>query len=142
MDINNKIITVAAKVKAPVEKVWELWTTPEHIKNWNKANEDWKTTKAENDMRPGRKFMSRMEANDGSMGFDFGGTYDELNAKKLISYTLDDGRKVEINFSSEGNSTKIMESFEAENTNPLEMQQAGWQAILNQFTKYAESKSS
>ncbi len=141
MDKNNKIITVNASVEAPVDKVWELWTTPEHIKNWNRATDDWHTTRAENDLRPGGKFVSRMEAKDGSMGFDFGGTYDAIDAKKLISYTLDDGRKVEINFSSEGNKTEIMESFEAENTNPVEMQQAGWQAILNQFKKYAESKS-
>ncbi len=139
MDVKSKIITVATSVKAPIEKVWELWTTPEHIKNWNKANDDWHTPKAENDLRPGGKFVSRMEAKDGSMGFDFGGTYEEIKAKKLISYTLEDGRKVEIIFSPEGDTTKVTESFEAESTNPIEMQRDGWQAILDNFKIYAES---
>jgi len=139
METKNKLITVETSVKAPEEKVWELWTTPEHIKNWNKANDEWHTRKAENDLRPGGKFVSRMEAKDGSMGFDFGGTYDKVDAKKLISYTLDDGRKVEINFSSTGKHTKITETFEPENTNPVEMQREGWQAILDNFKKYAES---
>ena len=141
MNATNKIIIVEATVKAPAEKVWELWTTPEHIKNWNKANDDWLTISAENDLRPGGKFVSRMEAKDGSMGFDFGGTYDEVKAHRLISYTLDDGRKVEIIFSTEGDTTKITERFEAENTNSAEMQKGGWQAILDNFKKYAESKS-
>lgn len=141
MNAKNDIITVETSVKAPVEKIWELWTMPEHIKNWNKANDDWQTTNAENDLRPGGRFVSRMEAKDGSMGFDFGGTYDNIDAKKLISYTLDDGRKVEINFAYEGDTTKITETFEAENTNPIAMQEGGWQSILDNFKKYAESKS-
>ncbi|WP_373517379.1 SRPBCC family protein [Pricia sp.] len=140
MHTKNKVITVETTVKAPVEKVWERWTMPEHIKNWNKATEDWHTPKAENDLRPGGRFVSRMEAKDGSVGFDFGGTYDVIDANKLISYTLDDGRKVEITFSSAGDTTKITESFEAENTNPIEMQKGGWQAILDNFKKNAESK--
>ncbi len=139
METKNKLITVETNVEAPITKVWELWTTPEHIKNWNKANDDWHTPKAENDLRAGGKFVSRMEAKDGSMGFDFGGTYDEVKAKQLIGYTLDDGRKVEITFSSEGNQTRITENFEPENTNPIEMQEEGWQAILDNFKKYAES---
>lgn len=141
MAIKKNSITIKTSVEAPVEKVWEFWTTPEHIKNWNKATDDWQTTKAENDLRPGGKFVSRMEAKDGSMGFDFGGTYDVVDTNTLIFYTLDDGRKVEIIFSSEGATTKIIETFEAENTNPIEMQQGGWQAILNNFKKYAESKN-
>ena len=141
MDAISKIITVETSVKVPIAKVWELWTTPEHIKNWNKANDDWQTTNAENDLRPGGRFVSRMEAKDGIMGFDFGGTYDKVDAKKLIAYTLDDGRKVEITFASEGDSTKITETFEAENTNPIDMQQGGWQAILNSFKKYVETKN-
>lgn len=140
MDVKNTLITVETSVEAPVEKVWELWTTPEHIKNWNKATEDWHTPKTENDLRPGGSFVSRMEAKDGSMGFDFGGTYDEVKTNELISYTLDDGRKVEIVFSSDGDMTKIIENFEAENTNPVEIQRGGWQAILDHFKKYAESK--
>ncbi|MDT7829389.1 SRPBCC family protein [Pricia sp. S334] len=141
METKDKLITVEATVKAPVVKVWELWTTPEHIKNWNRASDEWHTTKAENDLRAGGKFVSRMEAKDGSMGFDFGGTYDEVRAKEGITYTLDDGRKVEIVFSSEGNKTNITETFEPENTNPAEMQREGWQAILDNFKKYAESKN-
>ncbi|MGB6152147.1 MAG: SRPBCC family protein [Pricia sp.] len=140
MNATNKSITVKTDVKAPVAKVWELWTVPEHIKNGNKASDDWQTTHAENDLRAGGKFTSRMEAKDGSMGFDFGGTYDEVDAMKLISYTLDDGRKVEITFATEGDTTKITETFEAENTNSIAMQQGGWQAILNSFKKYAESQ--
>ncbi len=141
MEVENPLVTVKTTVEAPVKKVWELWTTPEHIKNWNKANEDWHTPRAENDLRAGGKFVSRMEAKDGSMGFDFGGTYHEIKAKELISYTLDDGRKVDIIFSSEGEQTKITETFEAENTNPVEMQREGWQAILDHFKKYAESRN-
>lgn len=141
MAIKNNSVTIKTSIEAPVEKVWEFWTTPEHIKNWNKATDDWETTKAENDLRPGGKFVSRMEAKDGSMAFDFGGTYDMVDTNTLISYTLDDGRKVKIIFSSEGDITKLMESFEAENTNPIEMQQEGWQAILDNFKKYTESKN-
>lgn len=141
MNTKKKNITVETSLEAPAEKVWELWTTPEHIKNWNKATDDWETTKVENDLRPGGRFVSRMEAKDGSMGFDFGGTYDRVDTNTLISYTLDDGRKVKIIFSSEGDTTKLMESFEAENTNPIEMQQEGWQAILDNFKKYTESKN-
>ena len=124
-----------------MEKVWEFWSTPEHIKKWNQANDDWHTTKAENDLKVGGKFSSRMESKDGSKGFDFGGTYDEVKILGLISYSLEDGRKVEITFSSEGNTTKVTETFEPENTNPVEMQKSGWQAILDSFKKYAESKS-
>ena len=141
MEVENPLVTVKTTVEAPVKKVWELWTTPEHIKNWNRANEEWHTPKAENDLRAGGKFVSRMEAKDGSMGFDFGGIYHEIKAKELISYTLEDGRKVDIIFSSEGKHTKITEIFEAENTNPVEMQREGWQAILDHFKKYAESKN-
>ena len=140
METKHKIITIKTKVKADIALVWELWTTPEHIKKWNRANDDWQTTNAENDLRAGGKFRSRMEAKDGSMGFDFVGTYDKVVAKRDIYYTLDDGRKVEITFTPKGHSTKIVEIFEAENTNPIDMQQAGWQAILDNFKTYAESE--
>lgn len=140
-NMGNKIIEVKTAVNVPVKKVWELWTTPEHIKNWNRANEQWHTPMAENDLRPGGKFVSRMEAKDGSMSFDFGGTYDKIDSRKLIVYSLEDGRKVEINFESEGDSTNIKKTFEAEKTNPVEMQQSGWQAILDNFKKYAEAKT-
>ncbi len=133
------IITVENTVNAPVEKVWECWTKPEHITQWNNASDDWHTPRAENDLRTGGKFVSRMEAKDGSMGFDFGGVYDSVINNDYIGYTMDDGRKVKITFSSDGNKTKVEESFEAENENSIEMQQGGWQAILDNFKKYTEA---
>lgn len=132
-------IMVEAIVHSPVEKVWTYWTEPEHIKQWNNASDDWHTPRAENDLRAGGKFVTRMEAKDGSFGFDFGGVYDEVNEFESISYTLGDDRKVNISFIRQEDSTKIIESFEAEETNAVEMQQAGWQAILDNFKKYAES---
>ncbi|HRH11254.1 MAG TPA: SRPBCC family protein [Bacteroidia bacterium] len=132
-------ITVETSVKTPIEKVWNVWTTPEHIMQWNNASPDWHTPKAENDLRKGGKFLSKMEAKDGSFGFEFWGIYDEIDHLALISYTMGDGRKAEVSFSAEGNQTKITETFEAESENPIEMQKAGWQAILDNFKKYAES---
>lgn len=139
MKTENTIITVEATVNAPVEKVWNFWGDPEHIKKWNSASEDWHTPKAENDLRTGGKFSSRMEAKDGSFGFDFGGVYDEVKKHELIAYTLGDGRKVKVLFRQNGAATQVTETFEAENTNPVEMQKGGWQAILNNFKKYTES---
>lgn len=132
-------ITVKSTVKAPVEKVWEYWNGPEHIVKWNQASPDWYCPSAENDLRPGGKLQSRMEAKDGSFGFDFWATYDTVKPNELIEYTLGDGRKVSIRFTSSGNETRIEETFEAESENPVEMQQAGWQSILDSFTKYAEA---
>lgn len=132
-------ITVEAIVHAPVESVWEFWTEPKHIMQWNKASDDWHTPHAENDLRVGGAFVSRMEAKDGSFGFEFGGVYDEVNTNESIAYTLGDGRKVKITFVRQDNDTRVIESFEAEGTNPVEMQQAGWQAILDNFKRYAES---
>ena len=131
-------ITIKSTVNAPVEKVWKYWTEPEHIKKWNSASEDWHTTFAENDLRVGGKFLSRMEAKDGSFGFDFSGVYDEVKLYEVIAYTLDDGRKVKIIFVGEEKKTEITEVFEAESTNSIEMQQGGWQAILDNFKKYTE----
>lgn len=135
------MITVETTVDAPAEKVWEYWTKPEHITKWSYASDDWHTPFAENDLRKGGKFSSRMEAKDGSLGFDFGGVYDEVKTNELIAYTLGDGRKVEVIFSPAGNKTKVVETFEAETENPVEMQKGGWQAIMDNFKKYAESKS-
>ncbi|RNB78569.1 SRPBCC family protein [Brevibacillus panacihumi] len=132
-------ITVETVVHSPVEKVWEYWTEPEHIKQWNNASDDWHTPYAENDLKVGGKFVSRMEAKDGSFGFDFSGVYDEVSVNESIAYTIGDGRKVKIVFIRQENDTRIIESFEAEETNTIEMQQAGWQAILDNFKKYAES---
>ena len=134
----STIVTVENTINAPVEKVWEFWSKPEHITKWCTATEEWHTPRAENDLRTGGKFSSRMEAKDGSMGFDFGGVYDDVQTNELISYTMGDGRKVKITFSTNGNTTKVVESFEAENTNPVELQRGGWQAILDNFKKHIE----
>ncbi|XID94559.1 SRPBCC family protein [Paenibacillaceae bacterium WGS1546] len=136
---NPATITVEAIVYSPVESVWEYWTDPKHITQWNSASEDWHTPYAENDLQVGGKFVSRMEAKDGSVGFDFNGVYDEVKMKERLVYTIADGRKVKIDFLPQDNGTKIVESFEAEETHPIEMQQAGWQAILDNFKKYAEA---
>lgn len=132
-------ITVSANVNAPVEKVWALWTKPEHIVNWNNAIAEWHTPKAENDLREGGRFNFRMEARDGSMGFDFNGEYTKVIPNQEIEYRLADGRKVTVLFTAEGNATEIKESFEAEDMNPEELQRSGWQAILDNFKQYAES---
>jgi uncharacterized protein YndB with AHSA1/START domain len=132
-------ITVENTVNAPVEKVWQFFTSPEHITKWNFASDDWQCPYAENDLRAGGKFLSRMEAKDGSFGFDFGGVYDEVIPNKVINYSIGDGRKVNILFSAAGGETKIITTFDAESVNPVEMQRGGWQAILNNFKKYTES---
>jgi len=132
-------ITVENTVNAPVEKVWQFFTSPEHITKWNFASDDWECPYAENDLRAGGKFLSRMEAKDGSFGFDFGGVYDEVIPNKVINYSIGDGRKVNILFSAAGGETKIITTFDAESVNPVEMQRGGWQAILNNFKKYTES---
>jgi uncharacterized protein YndB with AHSA1/START domain len=133
-------ITVEVTVNAPIEKVWKLWNEPNHITQWAFASPEWHAPRAENDLRPGGAFSSRMEAKDGSMGFDFAGVYDEVRRNEYISYTLGDGRKVEITFTSQGGQTRVVETFEAENTNPVDMQKAGWQAIMDNFKTYAESQ--
>jgi len=131
-------ITIQTTVNAPIALIWESWTKPEHITKWCSASEDWHTPKAENDLRAGGRFSSRMEAKDGSMGFDFGGTYDAVRENEYIAYTMDDARKVSITFSTSGGQTAITETFEAENQNPVEMQRAGWQSILDNFRRYTE----
>jgi uncharacterized protein YndB with AHSA1/START domain len=130
-------IEVTAIVDADPGTTWMLWTTPEHIMNWNSASPEWHTPKAENDLREGGQFSYRMEAKDGSFGFDFGGTYDLVNAPAQLAYTLGDGRKVEISFTANGTGTEIVQVFEAEEVNETELQRAGWQAILNNFKEYA-----
>lgn len=135
-------ITVQALINAPVEKVWEFWTAPQHITKWNNASDDWHTPHAENDLRTGGKFSARMEAKDGSFGFDFGGVYDAVEENKLIAYTMDDGRKVEVKFTSNNdNETKIVETFDPESENSLELQRSGWQSILDNFKKYVEASN-
>lgn len=139
MTTEKTSITVAATVNAPVEKVWTMYTEPAHIIQWNSASDDWHTTRAENDLQAGGKFVSRMEAKDGSFGFDFGGVYDAVTTNELIAYTMGDGRKANVSFIPEGSSTKLVVVFEAETQNSIELQQGGWQAILNSFKKYTES---
>lgn len=139
MESNNTKITIEASVKAPVEKVWKMWSNPEDIKKWNSASDDWHTPHAENDLRTGGKFSSRMEAKDGSFGFDFGGVYDEVKDHETIAYTMADDRKVKITFKANGGETHIVQTFDAESQNPVEMQRDGWQAILDNFKKYAEA---
>ena len=139
MEIKMKI-TVEVVVKATRDVVWKLWTTPEDIIRWNNASGDWHTPSAKTDLRPGGEFLYRMEAKDGSVGFDFGGIFDNVKPKEYIAYTIGDGRKVEIRFTSIGTDTKVVETFEAESQNPIEMQRDGWQAILNNFKKYAETR--
>jgi uncharacterized protein YndB with AHSA1/START domain len=141
METTNKTtITVEATVKAPVEKVWKYWTEPKHITQWCQASDDWHAPHAESDLRKDGKFKTTMAAKDGSMSFDFEGVYQTVQENKVLEYTIADGRKVSVTFSAKGNETKIVESFEAENTHPLEMQRGGWQAILDNFKKYTESK--
>lgn len=136
--VSKTIITVATIVNASVEKVWKLWITPSDITKWNSPSDDWHTPFAENDVRQGGRFVSHMAARDGSMSFDFGGTYDHVKPYELITYTIDDGRKVDVTFVDQGNQTRVVEAFEAESINPIEVQQGGWQAILDNFKKYAE----
>lgn len=132
------VILIHTTLKVPLEKVWKYWTTPEYIVKWNYASEDWHTPWVENDLHEGGKFNYRMEAKDGSMGFDFAGVYNAIILNKHIECTLGDGRKVKITFSAKKDKTEITESFETENTNSIELQRNGWQAILNNFKKYAE----
>lgn len=136
---NKQKITIETTVNAPVEKVWQYWSAPEHITKWNNASPDWHSPRSENDLRTGGKFSTRMEAKDGSMGFDFGGVYDDVRTNELIAFTMGDGRTVSVKFAGEGDQTKIVETFEAEETNPIEMQRGGWQAILDNFKNYTES---
>lgn len=135
-------ITIEATVHAPVEEVWKHWNQPEHITKWCHASDDWHAPHAENDLRVGGQFTTRMEAKDGSFGFDFGGVYDEVRTNEFISYTIGDGRKVAITFISQGNDTKVIETFDAEETNSVDMQRAGWQSILDNFKKYSEASKS
>jgi uncharacterized protein YndB with AHSA1/START domain len=131
-------ITVEATVNASIEKVWNYWTEPKHIMNWNNASPDWHTPAAENDARTGGKFKSTMAARDGSMSFDFEGVYDKVVKQESIAYSLGDGRKVSITFVKEGNAVRVIETFDPEGQNPIEMQRGGWQAIMDNFKKYTE----
>ncbi len=130
-------ITVEAKVNAPVATVWRAYTTPADIKQWNTASDDWHTTKSSVDLRVGGTFSSRMEAKDGSFGFDFAGTYTNIVPNELIEYKFGD-RKGTVQFVTNANSVLIRVTFDAETENPIELQRQGWQAILNNFAKFVE----
>lgn len=132
-------ITVQNIVNVPIEKVWKYWNEPEHITKWYQASDDWHAPEAENDLRTGGKFRTKMAARDGSMAFDFEGVYKDVIEHKLIEYDMADGRNVKITFEKQGDSTKITEVFETESTNTIEMQKNGWQAIIDNFKKYVES---
>lgn len=129
-------ITVETFVPVPMDLVWKCWTGPEHITQWANASDDWHAPVAQNDLRVGGAFNTRMEAKDGSKGFNFEGTYTAVEINKRIDYTMLDGRKVEIQFMEENNGCKIVQTFDSEDENFIEMQKDGWQSILNNFKQY------
>ena len=131
-------ITIETIISADTKKVWDYYSAPKHITKWNFASDDWHCPNAENDLKVGGKFKSRMEAKDGSFGFDFEGVYDEVVDHKKIAYTMPDSRQVITNFENLGDKTKVTTIFDAENENPVEMQRDGWQSILDNFKKYVE----
>jgi uncharacterized protein YndB with AHSA1/START domain len=135
------MITVETTVNAPIETVWERWNNPEHITKWAFASDDWESLGAENDLRTGGRFKTNMSAKDKSASFDLTGTYTNVKEYEVIEYTMDgdDQRKVITKFETVPEGTKITQSFDPENENPEDFQKAGWQSILNNFKKYAES---
>ncbi len=132
-------ITIETSINAPIDTVWNCWTQPDCIMQWNAASDDWHTPSATNDLREGGSFTSRMEAKDGSVGFDFGGTYTKVIEHKEIAYTMSDGRKVSIAFDGHGHHTHVTETFDPESENPIDMQRDGWQSILDNFKDHVES---
>ncbi len=137
---NNKI-TIKATILSDIKNVWEFYTLPEHITNWNFAIDSWHCPYASNDLRNGGKYVARMEAKDGSFGFDFEAVYDEVIENKRIVYTMSDNRQAIVDFNPDNNQTEVVIIFEAEQENSLDMQRDGWQAILNNFKIYVENNS-
>ena len=135
----SEAIAIEAIVDRKRSDVWLRWTEPEHITQWNFASDDWACPRAENDLRVGGRLCFRMEAKDGSFGFDFEATYDEVVRDAKLAFTLTDGRRVETSFADMGGRTRIATVFDAEKENSIELQRMGWQAILDNFKKYAES---
>ena len=133
-------ITVETTVAVSPELAWAYWTEPRHITQWNQASDDWHTPSAEQDLRVGGRFSSRMESRDGKFGFDFGGIYDAVEPYRLIAYTIDDGRKVSVLFDTVRSGTQITETFEAEAENSVDLQRTGWQAILDSYKRYVEKQ--
>ena len=136
--MTKQSITIAATIIAPVERVWECWTGPEHVTGWNFASDDWHCPSARNDVRVGGVCSNRMEAKDGSFGFDMEYVYTAVEPLKTLGYELLDGRKVLTTFDSDGDTTRVTTVFEPEAENPADMQRDGWQAILNNFKAYTE----
>ncbi len=132
-------ISVEALVKSDINAVWRAWTTPKDINQWNAASDDWHNPRSENDLRVGGRFCYRMEARDGSMGFDFEGTYTKVDANRLIEYQMDDGRSVSIGFKSQKDGVRVVETFDAEDENSAEQQRQGWQSILDNFARHVEA---
>jgi uncharacterized protein YndB with AHSA1/START domain len=133
-------ITVETSIRARVNKVWDAWNDPVDIKQWNTAQDDWHTTRSSVDLRESGKFLSRMEAKDGSEGFDFEGTYTRIEPHKTIEYRISDGREVEVEFIERAGDVLVRETFDTETENPPELQRNGWQAILDSFRRYVEAK--
>jgi uncharacterized protein YndB with AHSA1/START domain len=131
-------ITVETTISKPIEKVWECWTKPEHITHWNHASDDWHCPAAENDLRENGKFCYTMASKDGKMSFGFEGIFTLIKKPEAIHYLLGDGRTVQITFTESDNTTKVVETFDAEQMISVELQQAGWQAILDNFKQYSE----
>ena len=132
------MITVNATIQAPITKVWDYWTKPEHVKNWNFAASDWHCPEATNNLEVGGEFHYTMSAKDNSFSFDFWGTYQEIIDQKYLSILIGDGRQMKVSFESTSEDTKVIAEFEPEKVNPEEMQRAGWQMILDNFKKYVE----
>jgi uncharacterized protein YndB with AHSA1/START domain len=131
-------VSVETIVKAPVARVWSAYTTPDDIKQWNAASADWHTTRASVDLRVGGEFISRMEAKDGSFGFDFAGTYTKIVPNELIEYSFGD-RAAAVEFVTDAKSVTVRVTFDAESENPVDQQRQGWQAILNNFGRHVEA---
>lgn len=134
-------IIVTTTIAAPIAEVWQAYTSPDDIKAWNAASADWHTTYAEVDLRVGGKFCSRMEAKDGSFGFDFAGEYTKLIPHQLIEYVFDE-RNVSVSFVEGSDGILVTVSFDPESIHPEEQQREGWQAILNNFAKYVSERQS
>lgn len=134
-------ITVETLVKADPTAVWAAWNTPDDIQAWNAASDDWHTPTSSVDLRVGGRFTARMEARDGSMGFDFGGTYTRVEAPRLLEFRMDDGRMVLVQFDASPAGVHVVETFDAETENPAELQRQGWQAILDSFARHVETKT-
>ncbi len=135
----SNTITVTATINAEAKQVWNFYTNPEHITKWNFADPSWHCPSASNDMRVGGKYSARMEARDGSFGFDFEAIYDEVVPGEKFTYTMTDGRQAAVDFKKRGDKTEVIVTFDPENENPIEMQKGGWQSILDNFKKYAEA---